>query len=1221
MQKFIKRALILSLILIVLVIPKQIVKADVGDSAWGNWNSNNIGSVQDFCATYSHDCTQDGDYIYFATMGNQTNTGAQYQTIGAKISYSGDYIYLGGSGVAESTRDFSYDGTDYVIHQVPLSAIYDNMSSVQKALNDCGRVTVVLDPVYAPLIPDENGVYTLRASIDGVRSKSYHAGDTFESTVCIPREYGYPEWSRPPKGEAQTILENSFKHKLTLTLPPNPNDSSPHNIGLTSVDSSDDCNRTNPVDSSKPFRNVYCAKGSNGEYDKTSVWARSKTPVSLTISGYQPRITSPYSKYIEENSVDYLVTELNQGIMSPSAYYASYKGGRSAGRTPLPSNIISTDLRDNPEINFADTNIVSAGEVNGLSDGLSEIVSATTKTSFATADSSYYLSMNTVSKNGQSAGYSNRLSTIYTDDAGPEWDPLVFSEDGYSSSATFALKNIKDTEVKHYFSGSSGGYFTYPGCGASLVTYKVWGNEQSEPSTETGMMSEKDLEETAGFTSFWDWFGWTSTAKANYGYDLPDKATIINFADTDKFGTSNVVHLQVNAYDNLGNKTTMSYEIKRIYCTPKTTVDLGAATYQEPNSTNKWYSNADKIPVSEITSISKGCSLFADTNTLTLTSDDDSTSTSVISCKENGVSTNNNQFSNNGSLSSTYSTTKDNALISSIRLTSADNLDGKRFNVSGYGEVTYNKKVYKSEIAQEKDGEKVCIDVKNPEISGKIMSGSSVTFVASDSASGLKSVDVFDENSETIIKHIEVSTPSSQVKMVKNGEYIVSIPEQFLKDKITFVATDNVGHTATSSIQNFPYVTGELNANPELDNDGKTVLRVKAKGTTENYLEEYPSSFKYDGAGHKVDGSAQDSFSVTSPKSIDYGVDIPDDVNTTDAPAITQETTTASNVLRWTKLNDVVKHYDLSLTGSPSSNDKLSKIDSKSVDFSSGYDHDEYKIWFVGQGKCDTTAFDYRNSMPLSKPGNTTSQSLDVSKFNEGTYFIRICMRDKNGNPSGYGEFYFYNAPTFNYPVALSVTAVKDVNWKDVAYPLEYSKIPAFVPGPLDPQAQKGKDADKFSLGTNFTASNGGAIHNGYVVNYRIKRVTTGLSSVNVKYEFRDSSGQPLNMSFNGSPLSYYDSSEHTNYTSQVFNDPSSLLEIGTSTDGFLVKHQVPSGSKATYPGTNVTYNGDVSVVAIFTVTLTTGETSPAGSAYEVPLYTITMQTSAEDDISLDPVR
>ena len=1179
--------------LLVALHPSLITKAAESENVWNSWDSNTSTSIT-YHNSNNHEAIQDGDYLYFSTSGKNTSYGAQYETIGAKLSYqtSGDYVYLGGKGVSESRKTFTSGGVDYVMHRVLISSISDNMADVKSAFDKGSRITLIFDPVYAPLI---EGV--VQGSVDGVRTKSYRACTDYANTVNIPKEWGYPEWS----AYAKKVLKDSFLHRVTLRTPPSiVRDTTPINRGLTFVSGSlkKDLKAGESLTGTS-YSNLYYS----GNYGTS--WVKSNTPILMNWTGYQEY---PYNNDGSlKGGLDANDTIKNIGL---------FIANRSIGVGLFENKSTFMTFKD-PSINSKPTSLVTSStdyssvdkDYNGISlvgsttlesinttwysrgNRMDHAFDAIPTLSFSKTDKKYHFFMRTMSNSGacDQYGYSNPDAIIYVDDYGPTWTDPTINAEGYKGSNLIELKDLVD------YTGPS----KMAGSGINRIGYKVYGSEQSEPTEETLSVT-------------------TSTDPKVL--PTPLSSLTVNVDDS-SLGNSNSIIVKVTVYDNLENSTTKTYSLKRAEPIPTTTVDLVDWKYSEPQSLNRWVPNATNAKVVINSATPSWCKYYPDTNNLVLKEKTSGELLTDYSFKTSGKIYNKGVKGIIPSSSSTNALINgSNSLVSTVTTIGNETLNNKKFELSGAGSINYETKIFSSKQVTEKDGELLCFDTVSPQATLDVMGRSNVTPTLSDAESGLAKVEFWDDDRDTLLFSRTISTPSNCIRMAPRGMIVVDL--KGYAGSGFMIVTDNVGNVTTVPFDPIQYseISGSITHSEIVREDKKTWLQVNVVGVGTNAPFSDPNNFvfRFTGNGYKVNLDGSDVFAISKKKAMKEELLIPDDVNTTSSPVISYSSEEAKATISWTELQDVTKFYAFNLYGDilplPEDRNLLLESDTnnRNVLFSTGRHHYNFKLWPVSSiGEKPAVG------AVVGLESNPTTPKIDVSTVSTGIYYVQVVMLDGNGNPSGIGEQWISHVqPTLTLPLALSVTAVKDVKWEKEKYPFVYSDLGGS--GGIENTFYSGKDFSKFSLGKDYKPVGiTEPIYNGYVINYRLKRTMTDISKVTVNYKFKASDGTPVDLKFNGKDLATLDISDHTNYTSQVISSVEDLAKFNTA-DGFLVKHLVPATSVASYQGTATDYTGEVDVIASFTFTTTSGLVS---DPQDVPLYTMSMSKSAYDDIGVDKQR
>ena len=359
----------------------------------------------------------------------------------------------------------------------------------------------------------------------------------------------------------------------------------------------------------------------------------------------------------------------------------------------------------------------------------------------------------------------------------------------------------------------------------------------------------------------------------------------------------------------------------------------------------------------------------------------------------------------------------------------------------------------------------------------------------------------------------------------------------------------------------------------------------------------------------QYDGSS----STTTTGSINYQDFFEDKVNTSSAPNLKYENNKSTySKITWSHIEDLVDSTHFTLRKQWSYKDSLNNfseddiIDEVYRDFCSG--RKDYK-WVLYQ-----TADRYGNNITKTKvsEGRTEGTEVDMSNYKTGAYEIEVTMYDKNENPSGTAVLSFKHVqPEINTDITdlfLKVTAVKDLNWESMDYPIKYNSL-------------------EFPLGKNLLSKTGEGIKLGYVVNFSIENmIKHNLSDWNATYTLLGENGELLSATSNGKTLKESDTKDGTGYLyqpkKQILSDkdPSPDSSNNGYADRLFFKHFIPADAEFFKTDGSV-YRGKVTVrVKIYLKEVGT-DGKVGENTYTVGLYTIDTSDSAYDDLNIDKQR
>lgn len=417
--------------------------------------------------------------------------------------------------------------------------------------------------------------------------------------------------------------------------------------------------------------------------------------------------------------------------------------------------------------------------------------------------------------------------------------------------------------------------------------------------------------------------------------------------------------------------------------------------------------------------------------------------------------------------------------------------------------------------------------------------------------------------------------------------------------------TDIEGNRTPGDCSTVPPLAN-LNTDGVLHN-GKRHLKVQGTANIRNPVPGFTPIIRMLGYGDEI------PFNPSSPvikqvtgvgfNNITY---IPDTYNTPSGPAIKLDKSSTKAVLSWNAMEDPIKNYAFRLqtkvTNAEDFYNESCTGPSANIKFASGYKDFKYKI--------------YKKDQPtqIMEEGRNTSRQVDVTEYPTGHYTIEATMYDKNDNPSGTGKLDFYwEGLVINKPFGISVGAVKDVDWEAVPYPFNYGE-PSFdgivgVPGTHRNYFPLGK---VWKAEGNKMTQTGNKIAKGYTVNWDIgKKDMEKLSTITIKYKFKDTSGAYLDLYQDGKALSTIDTRDNMNFTQEVI----SKSRFDTANERIYLKHFLPVNFTAKRG--NADYKGDVTVEVEIHSTMN----GATGYVQKFELYTTEMDKTALDDVETDKQR
>lgn len=1212
MHKIIKGLVLTALVSVGICLSNNLAYAGQIEDNFNGFNNNDPMTMYNYCKSWpAGQLMQDGDYLYYATTATNGSS-ICFRTIGMSITYKGQTTNI---GIPDSNaRSIDVNGCNARINRIAINDIPGVKEDFSK-----GKVcSVVANTVVSGVINNN-----VQGSIEGGQLNN-----------CFDNGAGIKQWFLNNGVKLNQNMDSYFNRYITLK--PKKEEApttSPINVrfngAYSTLRSEDD------EDGDSTYDSCYWKSG-----DSDIVWVKPGQNVNFQFTGAQenygikyPKLNeSEYNKYNNISRIKLSITpstrsgdtgttiinnlansgdpnfgnsaQCSNGIFGDSIgikapHLASWCGQIDSDDTAFISDTVNPSY-DNNRKNY-----------NGL---LTD-----TTLNFETVDKPYWFYMNTISNNGNQAGNAYKVTAL-GDNKGPEFkiDYGQNPDEGFIGSNTFTIKDIVD-----YCSDDK----IYKGCGVNEISYKTYaeGDDPSKykysimKSADTyDQIKEADDEQDSIGSFLLSLFGTEEDSNERNDKDrdtIRDRKVTVDMNEK-KFKGATTVILEIKATDHLGNANVVQVPLKRISPDPETIVDLTDAVYIDGN--DYWFKSSDKAPITVTSSVNSKINQYPDKNVLSLknesTKDKENTFEGTLNTFKR---TSGKQFevadysgANSKKIGDKFT---ENVLISNYKLSCDNTSTGDKFAVNAYGDVTYLEEEFKSEVSAEKDGDKVCIDNDSPELGAIVCGSKSVTFFANDKDSGLRVVELHEadgDNVGALVDSCYFSTKNNKVTTCTANEKIFNNLDED-KDYV-LVAYDNVGNKSISRVNDRPSVdatiTTEVNQH---SGDNKYYLDVNGQGKILNPVPDFNGTLTMNGNGYKVnDGSNE--MSITQGSSFNYTTYVPDDKNTTEAPKIdysNDHQTTAT--LSWNKLDDVVEHYSFNMTSTISEMDYDKDVlqAEATADFCSGYDGNDLQLYYLGDNNPGTDTPDV-SGMKACKSVHSDTLSLDMSNLKTGWYYAEVYMYDKNGNPSGVGHIMFHHdQPPAQIPIALSVTAVKDINWETQNYPFVYSDLGDGTS--IENSFFPGKDNDKFPLGGNYFDP----IKNGYIVNYRIKRQTSDITGIKIDYVFVPSGGtdkDALTMEYNNTPLEQYDIAEHTNYVSKAISGDE--FNNIASPDGLLIKHQIPSGTVAYYKGTSNQYNGNVDVLAKFSVTVN-GNVLPSKS---IRLYTINMAETAEDDVKID---
>ena len=653
--------------------------------------------------------------------------------------------------------------------------------------------------------------------------------------------------------------------------------------------------------------------------------------------------------------------------------------------------------------------------------------------------------------------------------------------------------------------------------------------------------------------------------------------------------------VDVYATDNVGNEGLISSKtVTREFPKPKNH-SVVIKDYEYEDSTTKWVKLNDNFKVCNSVEAYKGNGIngfdvIYDLNKNTA----DYNSYFKAWVYNNGTNYNYvngfGQLANNQPINSEYVSPDYNRYSKCIdSVANSMNLNGHKFAV--WSRVNYSDGVYNQTTGWIKDSKLLGIDGKAPTINWT-GNGNTVTITVDDKESGVNRV-VITQNGN------QKTYWTNTVTLVANKT-------------ITVTVYDNVGNSQTKTI---PPIT-----NPAYGKywDGvyiKTAVSLRNNKYVLDYIADAEVwDLWYNGdtpvfSNHSLMFTATSSkylaqvgsVSKTTNNSIVYQGVIEDRYNRPYGPTLSyQKNNSTYAKVVWNHIEDINDNVTLRLYKDGNLWDEVVK------DFASG--RKDYK-WVLYQ-----TGDRYGNSITKKKidEGYTDGTEVNMSTCKTGSYEIEVTMYDKNGNPSGTSKLSFqHTQPEINTDVSdlfLKVTAVKDLNWESMDYPIKYNSL-------------------EFPLGKNKLSKNGEGIKLGYVVNFSIENlIKHNLADWNATYTLLGENGELLTATSNGKTLKESDTKDGTGYLFQTKSmiladkDPSPDATNRGYADRLFFKHFIPADAEFFKTDGSV-YRGKVTVrVKIYLKEVGTDGVVGENN-YTVDLYTIDTSDSAYDDLIIDKQR
>lgn len=509
-------------------------------------------------------------------------------------------------------------------------------------------------------------------------------------------------------------------------------------------------------------------------------------------------------------------------------------------------------------------------------------------------------------------------------------------------------------------------------------------------------------------------------------------------------------------------------------------------------------------------------------------------------------------------------------------------LNGQKFYVFGATELAINGTPYTGDYM--KDPKMLGIDAKPP-VLNYTSDGNKANITVEDKESGFNRAEVTIGGNKTTYNNPNFSVTS-------NGS-------------ITITVYDNVGNHSTTVIDGTKGWEGRYIQTKIEEINGKKVLKYRVHAEINDLW--YDKDNKPHYVNHPLSFTAQSDLYIkpTITKNtnnyIDYSNLVEDKFNVSYGPTLRYDHNNSTySYLRWDHIEDIEDPVDLRLYKDGSPWDSARRV------FASGRKNYQWTLY--------QTKDRYGNAITKKKVSNgtITGTEVNMSSYKTGSYEMEVTMYDYNGNPSGKSTLKFDHVqPHVNTDVSdlfLKVTAVKDLNWESMNYPIKYNSL-------------------EFPLGKNKLSKNGEGIKLGYVVNFSIENlVRHNLSSYSATYSLLGENGEIITGESRGTNFTDLDRRENTGYLSQ--NNTHITLTDDPNTDpgnnGFrsrlFFKHFLPADAEfRTTDGRP--YRGKVTVRMKINLKEVGSDGVLGNRDYTVDLYTIDTSGTAYDDLYIDKQR
>ena len=513
--------------------------------------------------------------------------------------------------------------------------------------------------------------------------------------------------------------------------------------------------------------------------------------------------------------------------------------------------------------------------------------------------------------------------------------------------------------------------------------------------------------------------------------------------------------------------------------------------------------------------------------------------------------------------------------------TASPNLNGQKFYVLGTTSITINGIAYDGEYLR--DPKMLGIDGEAPILNYSV-SNNVVSVSVEDKESGFNRAEVTIDGVKKTY-----TTPNFTINSGSS---------------ITVVVYDNVGNSSTHTIKrdgwDGKYIktwVGEVN--------GKKVLKYSVDAEKYDYWIDNNNNVIIN--NHTLRFTAESTKYIkpmiikTATNKIHYENLVEDKYNQTYGPTLRYEKNNSTYAyIRWEHIEDIEDQVDLKLYDDGNPWDSVRKY------FASG--RKNYK-WTLYQTKDR-----YGNSITKKKVGSgtVTRNEIDVSGYKTGSYEIEVTMYDYNGNPSGTSVIPFDHVqPHIKTDISdlfLKVTAVKDLNWESMDYPIKYNSL-------------------EFPLGKNKLSKTGEGIKLGYAVNLSIENlIKHSLSDYSATYILLGENGEFLTGESNGKTFAQSDSQDKTGYLTQnkthitLAEDPRTDATNNGYTSRLFFKHFLPADAEF-YTSDGRPYRGKVTVRVKINLKEIGTDSALGDRNYILDLYTIDTSGTAYDDLYFDKQR